>query len=87
MYLIDDVVTYTPQDDHKIAQSINVHTYLREGVVRNILETVDGSMYYDVEVYVPSNGSYHLASIPEEDLAYAGMHVPYRWLHLEPQVH
>jgi len=70
MYLIDDVVTYTPQEDHKIDQSIEEHTYCCEGIIRDIHETVDGSMYYDVEVYVPgsSTGSDLLSSIPEEDL-------------------
>jgi hypothetical protein len=84
MYLIDDVVTYTPQDDHKIDQSIEEHTYCCEGIIRDILETEHGSMYYDVEVSVPGPftgsdllGSVQvvLSSVPESDLAYAGMHV------------
>ena len=73
MYLIDDVITYTPQDDHKIDQSMINHTYMQEGIIRNIHETVDGSMYYDVEVYVPGSfiGSDLISSVPEEDLLYA----------------
>ena len=85
MYLIDDVVIYTPQEDHKIDQSMQEHTYMQEGVVRDILETT-GGMYYDVEVYMPSNSSYLLVSIPEEDLLYAGMHVPTKLSRLVPQV-
>ena len=74
MYLIDDVVTYTPQEDRKIEQSIKEHTYKREGVVRAILQTIRGEMFYNVEVKVPgsSNGTLLLVSIPDSDLEYVG---------------
>ena len=74
MYLIDDVVTYTPKEDRKIEQSIKEHTYKREGVVRAILETIHGEMFYNVEVKVPgsSNGTLLLVSIPDSDLEFSG---------------
>lgn len=74
MYLLDDIITYVPQDNHKIEQSIKEHTYKQEGVVRAILETVNGNMFYNVEVTVPgaSNGTYFLTAIPESDLEYVG---------------
>ena len=74
MYLIDDVVTYTPQEDRKIDQSIQERTYKREGVIRAILETIHGEMYYNVEVKVPgsSNGTLLLVSIPDSDLEFSG---------------
>ena len=70
MYLIDDAVIYTPHKDRKIDQSIQEHTYMQEGVIRDIWENLDGSMYYNVEIIVPgsSNGSYLLVSIPDSDL-------------------
>ena len=74
MYLIDDIITYTPHEDHKIDLSIQERTYMQEGVIRAILETRHGEMYYNVEIIVPgsSNGSYLLVSIPDSDLEYAG---------------
>ena len=86
MYLIDDAVTYTPHEDRKIDQSIQEHTYMQEGVVRAILENLDGSMYYNVEVKVPgsSNGSYLLVSIPDSDLEFSGgEYDPVKWSHLK----
>ena len=86
MYLIDDVVTYTPQEDRKIDQSIQERTYKREGVIRAILETRRGEMFYNVEVKVPgsSNGSYLLVSIPDSDLEFSGgEYDPVKWSHLK----
>jgi hypothetical protein len=74
MYLIDDIVIYTPHEDHKIDQSIQERTYKREGVVRAILETIHGEMFYNVEITVPrsSNGTLLLVSIPDSDLEFSG---------------
>ena len=86
MYLIDDIVTYTPQEDRKIEQSIKEHTYKREGVVRAILQTIHGEMFYNVEVKVPgsSNGSYLLVSVPDSDLEFSGEEYdPVKWSHLK----
>ena len=86
MYLIDDVVTYTPQEDRKIDQSIQERTYKREGVIRAILETIHGEMYYNVEVKVPgsSNGTLLLVSIPDSDLEFSGEEYdPVKWSHLK----
>ena len=85
MYLIDDAVIYTPQEDRKIEQSSQEHTYMQEGVVRAILETIHGEMYYNVEIIVPgsSNGSYLLVSIPDSDLEYVGEYDPVKWSHLK----
>ena len=78
MFLIDDAVTYTPHENHKIDQSIQERTYMQQGVIRDILENLDGSMYYNVEIIVPgsSNGSYLLVSIPDSDLEYVGEYDP-----------
>ena len=85
MYLIDDIVIYAPQEDRKIDQSIQEHTYMQEGVIRAILETRHGEMFYNVEVKVPgsSNGSYLLVSIPDSDLEYVGEYDPVKWSHLK----
>ena len=86
MYLIDDVVIYAPQEDRKIDRGIQERTYKREGVVRAILETIHGEMYYNVEVKVPgsSNGSYLLVSIPDSDLEFSGEEYdPVKWSHLK----
>ena len=85
MFLIDDAVTYTPHEDHRINQSIHEHTYMQQGVIRDILENLDGSMYYNVEIIVPgsSNGSYLLVSIPDSDLEYVGEYDPVKWSHLK----
>ena len=86
MYLIDDIVIYAPQEDRKIDQSIQERTYKREGVVRAILETRRGEMFYNVEVKVPgsSNGSYLLVSIPDSDLEFSGEEYdPVKWSHLK----
>ena len=47
---------------------------MQEGVVRDIWENLDGSMYYNVEVKVPgsSNGTLLLVSIPDSDLEFSG---------------
>ena len=85
MFLIDDVVIYTPHENHRINQSIQERTYMQEGVVRAILETRHGEMYYNVEIIVPgsSNGSYLLVSIPDSDLEYVGEYDPVKWSHLK----
>ena len=86
MYLIDDIVIYAPQEDRKIDQSIQERTYKREGVVRAILETRRGEMFYNVEVKVPgsSNGSYLLVSVPDSDLEFSGEEYdPVKWSHLK----
>ena len=86
MFLIDDAVTYTPHENHRINQSIHEHTYMQEGVIRDIWENLDGSMYYNVEIIVPgsSNGSYLLVSIPDSDLEFSGgEYDPVKWSHLK----
>ena len=86
MYLIDDAVTYTPHEDRRIEQSIQERTYMQEGVIRDIWENLDGSMYYNVEIIVPgsSNGSYLLVSIPDSDLEFSGgEYDPVKWSHLK----
>jgi len=51
---------------------------MQEGVVRDIWENLDGSMYYNVEVKVPgsSNGTLLLVSIPDSDLEFVGEYDP-----------
>ena len=85
MFLIEDIVIYTPHEDHRINQSIQERTYMQEGVIRDILENLDGSMYYNVEILVPgsSNGSYLLVSIPDSDLEFFGEYDPVKWSHLK----
>jgi len=74
MYLIDDIITYTPQNDHRIDLSIKEHTYMQKGIVRGIIETNLGNMFYNIELTVSgsSNGTIQLVPIPESDLEYAG---------------
>ena len=86
MFLIDDAVTYTPHEDRRIEQSIQERTYMQEGVIRDIWENLDGSMYYNVEIIVPgsSNGSYLLVSVPDSDLEFSGEEYdPVKWSHLK----
>jgi len=76
MYLIDDVIAYVPQEARKVEQSIKEHTYKQQGIVRDILETNSGNMFYYIELTVPgsSNGTIQLFSI-HSDLEYVGEYI------------
>jgi len=64
MYLIDDSIQYVPLN--------------KKGMVRDIFEHSDGTMYYSIEVEVEesSDGVYRIPVVKEEELSYNGYYEP-----------
>ena len=58
MYLIDDKVYVKP--------------FTRNGIIRDVVEHSNGTMYYDVEVEGSSNDNHLIPAVSEDQLEYRG---------------